>query len=135
MHQRQSMPRWWRYWSFGIGLLTLIAAGALYVLFDPSSALAYLDLLLFVSVALLSFLSGLGIQFRVGTRRIWGKHFHAASQLLLGTLLLSSPAVAFLEQTVAPYDVLAGAGGLLMLLFGFGTLYRPAAFGPYASTD
>src|SRR5699024_3137106 len=46
-------------------------------------------------------------------------------------LLLSSPAVAFLEQTVAPYDVLVGAGGLLILLFGLGTLYRPAAFGPY----
>lgn len=135
MHQRRSMPRWWRYWSFGIGLLTLIAAGALYVLFDPSSALAYLDLLLFVSVALLSFLSGQGIQFRVGTRRIWGKHFHAASQLLLGTLFFSFLAVAFLEQAIEPWNVLAGAGGLLMLLFGFGTLYRPTAFGPYASTD
>jgi hypothetical protein len=135
MHQRQSMSQWGRYWSFGVGMLMLIAVGALYVLFDPSTPLEYFDLLLFVLVALLFFLSGLEIQFTVGTRRIWGKHFVAASQLLLGVLLLSPPAVAFLEQAIELRSVLELASGLFMLLLGLGTLYRPATFGPFASTD
>lgn len=135
MNQRQSMPHWWRYWSFGIGVLTLLAAGALYVLLDPSTALAYFDIFLLVAAALLVLLSGSEIQFTVGTRRIRAKHFVAASQLLIGVLLLSSPAVAFLEQAIVPYDVIDVASGLFMLLLGLGTLYRPATFGPYHSAD
>jgi peptidoglycan/LPS O-acetylase OafA/YrhL len=135
MNQRQSMPHWWRYWSFGLGVLILLAAGALYVLFDPSTALAYFDIFLLVAAALLIFLSGSEIQFTIGTRRIRAKHFVAASQLLIGVLLLLSPIIAFLEQAIEPYDVIDVASGLFMLLLGLGTLYRPATFGPYHSAD
>lgn len=135
MNQRRSMPDWWRYWSFGIGLLVLIATGALYVVLDPSALLDYFELFLFVLVALLSFLSGLEIRFTVGTRLIRERHFVAASQLLLGVALLWSPAVSFLEQTIESYDVVTLASGLFMLLLGLGTVYRPATFGPYDSAD
>ena len=135
MNQRRSMPRWWRYWSFGLGALILIATGALYVLLNPSTALAYFDLLLLVAAALLVFLSGLETQLTIGTRRIRTHHFVAASQLLFGVLLLSSPAVAFLEQTIEPYDGINLATGLFMLLLGLGTVYRPTTFGPYGSAD
>jgi hypothetical protein len=129
------MPHWWRYWSFGIGMLALLAAGTSYLLLDPSTVLAYFDIFLLVAAALLIFFSGLETQFAVGTRRIRTHHFVAASQLLFGVLLLSSPAVAFLDQTIESYDVINLVTGLFMLLLGLGTMYRPATFGPYDSAD
>lgn len=135
MDQHRSMPHWWRYWNVGVGLLLLVATGALYVLFDPPTALEQFELLLFVLAALLFFLSGLEIRFSVGARRIRERQFVAAAQLLLGVALLWSPAVSVLEQGVEPYDVVALASGLFMLLIGFGTMYRPAVFGPYDSAD
>ncbi|MGN8217530.1 hypothetical protein ACTG0T_04145 [Halococcus morrhuae DSM 1307] len=135
MDQHRSMPYWWRYWNFGVGLLLLVATGALYVLFDPPTAPEQFELLLFVLATLLFFLSGLEIQFSVGARRIRERQFVAAAQLLLGVALLWSPAVSVLEQGVEPYDVVALASGLFMLLIGFGTIYSPAVFGPYDSAD
>ncbi|EMA54149.1 hypothetical protein [Halococcus thailandensis] len=135
MDQHRSMPHWWRYWNFGVGLLLLVATGALYVLFDPLTTGEQFELLLFVLAALLFFLSGLEIHFSVGARRIRERQFVTAAQLLLGVALLWSPAVSVLEQAVEPYDVVALASGLFMLLIGVGTVYRPAAFGPYDGAD
>lgn len=135
MDQHRSMPHWWRYWNFGVGLLLLVATGALYVLFDPPTTLEQFELLLFSLSALLFFLAGLEVQFSVGARRIRERHFVATSQLLFGVAFLRSPIVSILEQAVEPYDVVALVSGIFMLLIGVGTVYRPAMFGPYDSAD
>lgn len=97
------MPRWWHYLHVGLGLFLLTIAVVFIVGFGVPDSWNAVVLGGWIGAGIVYVLAGVGFGTELGSRRLDGQRFAG-----VGTILL---------------------GGLLIVGFGVGALYRPAVFG------
>jgi hypothetical protein len=129
------MPRWWHYLHIGVGLFLLVIVAISFVLFSVHSPWSYVVLGGFVAAGFVDLLAGIGFGVESGSRRLDEQRLAGAGAVLLGIAMIAIWVPDLARETIVPISMVGLFGGLLIVGFGIGALYRPAVFGAATRED
>jgi hypothetical protein len=89
----------------------------------------------FVAAGSVDLLAGIGFGMEVGSRRLDGQRLAGIETVLLGIATIAIWVPDLAQETIVPVSMVGLFGGLLIVGFGIGALYRPAVFGAATRED
>jgi len=124
------MTHWWHYLHLSLGSFLLVMAAVLFVVFDPHGPWNYAALVGFVAAGLVDLSAGAGFGIDFGSRRLAGQRLTGVGTMLIGVAMIANQVPGFARGSVISQATVGLLGGLLIVGFGVGALYRPEEFGP-----